>query len=204
MNTDRQAIEPRKQQIINAALRVFMDKGIVQASMNEIIIESGLSKGGVYHHFASKDDLIFGVVDIISEMKKDAIRQMISKKGSVRERLEFMIKMMMASLGNTKNHNERLSIDMMTLTLTNEKLSKKMAEVYEETIQLLSELISAGIQTGEFYQHVKPRQVAIGISAIFSGLEVHRFYAKSEVDSIAIGIETTQQLIDGITVKHKP
>lgn len=201
MNTDRQAIEPRKQQIINAALRVFMDKGIVQASMNEIIIESGLSKGGVYHHFASKDDLIFGVVDIISEMKKDAIRQMISKKGSVRERLEFMIKMMMASLGNTKNHNERLSIDMMTLTLTNEKLSKKMAEVYEETIQLLSELISAGIQTGEFYQHVKPRQVAIGISAIFSGLEVHRFYAKSEVDSIAVGIETTQQLIDGITAR---
>ncbi len=48
----------RRQQILDAATRVFVSKGIHQTSMRDICIESGLSTGAVYNHFASKQDLI--------------------------------------------------------------------------------------------------------------------------------------------------
>lgn len=202
MTETKPAIEPRKQQIIDAAFKVFMEKGFVKASMNEIILASGLSKGGVYHHFASKDDLIIGVVDVVSEMKKDSIRQMISREGSVRDRLEYMIKMMMSSLGGTP-HNANLSIDMMTLNLTNERFREKMKLEYEIIIQLLADLISSGIDSGEFYQKINARQVAIGIGAIFDGLSIQHQMFNEEMDIAAIGIQTTHQLIDGISKKAK-
>lgn len=47
-----------KAHILAAATAVFAQKGFAKASMNDIVRASGLSKGGVYWHFNSKDDII--------------------------------------------------------------------------------------------------------------------------------------------------
>ena len=52
-----------KAHILATALAVFAEKGFAKASMNDIVRASGLSKGGVYWHFKSKDDLITAIFD---------------------------------------------------------------------------------------------------------------------------------------------
>lgn len=51
----------RVTQILDAALRVFSDKGFAAARIDDIAEAAGLSKGGVYTHFASKE-VIFGAL----------------------------------------------------------------------------------------------------------------------------------------------
>jgi AcrR family transcriptional regulator len=47
-----------RDQILNAALSLFARQGFAHTSMNDIVRESGVSKGGVNWHFQSKDALI--------------------------------------------------------------------------------------------------------------------------------------------------
>lgn len=48
----------RSQQILDAALAVFAERGYAAARMDDIALRSGLSKGGLYAHFASKDEVL--------------------------------------------------------------------------------------------------------------------------------------------------
>ena len=46
-----------KNQILDAALKVVVNKGYAQTRMDDIVSQSGLSKGALYHHYPSKKDL---------------------------------------------------------------------------------------------------------------------------------------------------
>ena len=45
-----------KREILRAAEQLFCQKGYEAASMQEIVRAAGVSKGGIYHHFASKEE----------------------------------------------------------------------------------------------------------------------------------------------------
>jgi AcrR family transcriptional regulator len=51
-------VEDRREQIMEAALRVFAQKGFVRATNKDIAQEAGITPGLIYHYFKSKDDLL--------------------------------------------------------------------------------------------------------------------------------------------------
>ena len=53
--------------ILDTAERLFIEKGYDRASLQEIIDETGLSKGAIYHHFTSKEDIFYSVCDRIGQ-----------------------------------------------------------------------------------------------------------------------------------------
>lgn len=53
--------------ILEVAFRLFMEKGYEHTSIQDIINHlGGLSKGAIYHHFKSKEDILFAVTDKIT------------------------------------------------------------------------------------------------------------------------------------------
>jgi len=48
-----------RQEILDAATRVFAEKGFFSATLDEVAQEAEFSKGTVYLYFSSKDDLLF-------------------------------------------------------------------------------------------------------------------------------------------------
>src|SRR5262245_2716647 len=55
-----------RDRIVNAALRVFGDRGFHGATMQDVVRESGLSVGAIYTWFKSKDDLFIAACDLAS------------------------------------------------------------------------------------------------------------------------------------------
>jgi len=55
-----------KEVIIKAALKLFLSKGFIQTSMNEIAAEVGVSKPAIYHHFKNKEVLVQAIFDYFS------------------------------------------------------------------------------------------------------------------------------------------
>ena len=50
--------------ILDVAFRLFMKKGYEHTSIQDIIDQlGGLSKGAIYHHFKSKEDILVAVTD---------------------------------------------------------------------------------------------------------------------------------------------
>ena len=79
----RKSRKERRSEILAAALKVFLKKGYRQTTMEDIINETTLSKGGVYYHFGSTKEIFFAIfhensqekIDFMKEMKKSAADQ---------------------------------------------------------------------------------------------------------------------------------
>jgi len=63
MGYSREHTEAVRDRILQAAGRLFRRKGFDRASIDEIMAEAGLTRGGFYAHFKSKDDLFVHVVE---------------------------------------------------------------------------------------------------------------------------------------------
>lgn len=61
--TQEERSEKSKQQILDAALKLFSHKGYGATSVRDIAEEAGLSKGNVYHHFPDKETIFRGLLD---------------------------------------------------------------------------------------------------------------------------------------------
>lgn len=56
-------VEDRREQIIDAAMRVFAQKGFAKATNKDIAREAGITAGLIYHYFKSKEDLLGIVIE---------------------------------------------------------------------------------------------------------------------------------------------
>lgn len=65
--------EDRRNQLLNVAQYLFFTKGFDDTTMADILAVAEISKGGFYHHFKSKDDLLFGVLDLLVKPLIDQI-----------------------------------------------------------------------------------------------------------------------------------
>lgn len=54
--------DERKKQIRQAAMKVFLDKGFRNTVMNDIMEATGLSRGGLYHHYGSTYDILYDIM----------------------------------------------------------------------------------------------------------------------------------------------
>lgn len=68
----------RREELINAALVEFGDKGYDNASLNNILKEAGISKGTFYYHFKNKEDLYIYLYDILAEEKMNFFNKNIN------------------------------------------------------------------------------------------------------------------------------
>lgn len=63
--------EKSRNDIIDAALTVIHQKGFKAASLNDILSDTGLTKGALYHHFPNKNALGYSILDRVRDMIQD-------------------------------------------------------------------------------------------------------------------------------------
>jgi len=67
-----------KQNIINKSLQLFSVKGYYNTSINDILEATGLTKGGLYGHFKSKEEIWYAVYDEAVTIWRDIVFKDIS------------------------------------------------------------------------------------------------------------------------------
>jgi AcrR family transcriptional regulator len=80
-----------RQNIIAEALRLFCVKGYYNTSINDILVATGLTKGGLYGHFASKEDLWYAVYDEALGIWRKVVFQGIQSSTDPLERIQTLI-----------------------------------------------------------------------------------------------------------------
>jgi AcrR family transcriptional regulator len=91
------AVEPR-QEILRTAARLFQERGYDATSMNDVAAALKLSKGGLYHHFQSKDEILFHIMshamDITEERVINVVRRVDGASvAGIEERLRTLIRL---------------------------------------------------------------------------------------------------------------
>ena len=62
-------VEDRREQIIDAAMHVFAQKGFARATNKDVAREASITPGLIYHYFANKEDLLMAVIEARSPLQ---------------------------------------------------------------------------------------------------------------------------------------
>jgi AcrR family transcriptional regulator len=65
-------VRARREQIVEAATRVFAEKGFRRATTREVAREAGISEGTIYNYFEDKDALLMAILDKLNETERRA------------------------------------------------------------------------------------------------------------------------------------
>jgi TetR/AcrR family transcriptional regulator, transcriptional repressor for nem operon len=83
--------EQTRQKIIENSLQLFSVKGYFNTSINDILVAAELTKGGLYGHFSSKEDIWYAVYDEAVELWKRNVFKGIRDNSDPLERIEKFI-----------------------------------------------------------------------------------------------------------------
>jgi len=76
-----------RQEIFNAAIKVFARKGFYPATLEEVAKEAEFSKGAIYTYFSNKEDLLFQIMENKLGFIGDFIQDLLSCQKSFKEEL---------------------------------------------------------------------------------------------------------------------
>ena len=85
-------IEPR-QEILRTAARLFQQQGYDATSMNDVAAALRLSKGGLYHHFQSKDEILFHILSHAMDITEERVINVVRKVEGAEQRLRTLIRL---------------------------------------------------------------------------------------------------------------
>ena len=85
-------IEPR-QEILRTAARLFQQQGYDATSMNDVAAALKLSKGGLYHHFQSKDEILFHIMSDAMDITEERVINAARRVEGAEERLRTLIRL---------------------------------------------------------------------------------------------------------------
>ena len=155
--------------ILEVALNLFAQQGLSKTSMNDIVRASGLSKGGVYWHFPSKEALILAVYEQFFELQVAALGQMLAEESaSATDRLMRLGQQggseLAAMVGQFPSPLEFYAQAMNVPAL--QALLLRFIGRYRDFIE---ELVNQGIDSGE-WRPVDPRATADTLIALIEGV----------------------------------
>jgi len=145
--THKLAREKRVEDILEAAVEVFVDKGYEGASMEAIARQAGLTKGGVYHHFSGKDEIFLAANSLFMEPLYRMIAQAL-ESGNPRLGLRSFI---INYLQWWKDHPRDMAFVALTLykALQNPDYWPEMSKYTAEMTAFYKQMLEAAVSAGE-------------------------------------------------------
>ncbi len=137
--------EETVRKILDTAERLFIEKGYDRASLQDILEATGLSKGAIYHHFASKEDIFYSVCDRIGQRNGEVLSQV--RDDPSLNGLEKLRAMFKASL---QPERQVKMFCMMPYLMDNPKfLATEMRSIFTEVVPCFVEpIIRQGMADG--------------------------------------------------------
>ncbi|MBO0911337.1 MAG: TetR family transcriptional regulator [Acidobacteria bacterium] len=88
----RETTTDSRQEILRAAARLFQQQGYDATSMNDVAAALNLSKGGLYHHFQSKDEILFNLMSHALDITEERVIAPAKQIGDPEQRLRTVIR----------------------------------------------------------------------------------------------------------------
>ncbi|HYK72040.1 MAG TPA: TetR/AcrR family transcriptional regulator [Pseudoneobacillus sp.] len=195
----------RKQRVLKIAHQLFIEKGFQATSIQDILDESGISKGTFYNYFSSKNELLVAIFKSNYEkVQKERDELLI---GRDRSEIEIFIKQVeLQMISNRENRFISLFEEVMASNDTDLKRLIELARlrnirwIYERFIDIFGEnkkpylLDSANMFLGILRENIKFYQLANGLHSLNISKVVH--YSVNRLIKMVDGLaESGEQLI---------
>ncbi len=190
---------PKTRRILDAAASVFARRGFSEARMDDVATEAGVSKGGLYLHFKSKDDLFDAIVGHVVSRQSRRLVLVKHAEGPVSDRLQDYFGGYIEDLMSM----ERLYpviLEVYARAARHESLRRMLLRYVDTALPDLSALVAEGIASGEF-SDADPDEVALQLYSLLEGLALFWGLAPERLPMPDTADRAVRRFIAGLTVK---
>src|SRR5215475_11196336 len=153
--------------IVSAAAKVFRTKGYHAATVRDIAEEVGILKGSLYHHFASKEDLLYLVVkEPIAQMYR-AIAEIAAADLAATEKLRRAIT---AHLEAFDRHYPHLFVYLHEREAVKRRFREQFKLSPKQYERCWQQILREGVKSGEFRPDLDVPVVSYGLLGMLNWL----------------------------------
>lgn len=167
--TRHRSPEERRVQILQAARDCFAERGYAVTRVEEIAKAAGLSKGGLYVHFASKEAIFEALHDDEVERAREALALIRAMQLPAREKLGALAAGMVARYASSEQHRRFLLV-LGEVGLSTPSVQSKVRATHAMFVSAISEMVEEGITSGEF-RKVDATHAALLLKVFSDGME---------------------------------
>lgn len=195
--------QEREQLILQATAELLVESGYHDTSLDEIASRVGISKGAIYLHFASKEDLVFALLERNMRLFYQTLDDALSGAATPREKLLAVVK----AYTTMNRHAHRLRAAIFESPEFMGRLTERhgdLAAMWNALGDKLSAVLDEGKATGEFDATV-PTPVLLNI--VRSVFTMHANPHLSETDQLSpneVAWHLTRFLLKGIAPGDMP
>ncbi len=201
MSPPRASKEERRDQIMKAAVACFSRKGYHLTTMDDIVAESGLSKGSLYWHYKNKKDLFLSVMSGYFKQMSAGFEAMLAQPATAADKLNLLAEFS-AQMSSDPELEALMSvvIDFYTQTRHDPEVEAASKNVFTPFIDSIAGIIEEGAASGEF-KAVNARQLAVSLMAAYDGLFMYQMMLGDDFNRAETGRQLMQILLDGLQTR---
>jgi len=143
----------RKNEIIDAALKVFSEKEYQDATISEITKLVGISEATMYEYFGSKEDLLFAIPGKITAEAIEFVEQILPFIRGAEGKIKAIVQ---NYLTVCQNNPEYTSLVMLQLKTNRNFRSTEAFKIIRKGASILLDCIKEGINDGTFKSTTDP------------------------------------------------
>ncbi|MBN1367736.1 MAG: TetR/AcrR family transcriptional regulator [Dehalococcoidales bacterium] len=158
----------RRKQILDAARKVIFKYGSESLTVKKIAEEVGISETDIYRHYKSKTEVISFLVDDIGEI---LIKEIAEGKKNGYTSLGVLHDVLQSHLSSIEQkHGSAFQIISIIISLGDNTLNKKVADVIKMYMASLVKLLDDGVKSGEIREDIDLDVTAVAVIGLIHGL----------------------------------
>ena len=186
MNDTRQI--QRKEQIMDAALKVIISKGYENSRMDDIVDLSSMSKGAIYWYYKSKKEVYLNLVNYWVIKYSTVINHIVEEDDSAADQLKDVFDYFILQYEQDPSAFKAL-VEFWSLAGRDEDFHKKVDRVYTKFLEFLERIINKGVKSGEFKKldvRITALSIMVNIEGIiwFTLFDAHGLSAREYINTI--------------------
>jgi AcrR family transcriptional regulator len=191
--TSAAAKQARQEQILGAAVRCFARKGYYATTIEDLVAETGLSRGALYLYFPNKEALYLALADRWNCGLEEAVQRRLTPGLSPGAVLQLVIEVTGAQV-EADDEACRVLMEGWTLGHMIPELGEQVRRQQKRAQQVFEQLLQAGVASGELRSDVAIPVHAQMLTALVQGLMVEWHLHPGRVNWQRIAEETVRGL----------
>lgn len=184
----------RYPQLRDAAIDEFSSKKYEDASLNDILKKSGMSKGSLYHHFGDKFGLYLSMIDVIVKKKLSYFYPAMRQKADGNSDFFSSLKEIMRGTMEFMLEDKRLHHLFNRIMEESDEFKNRLYSFFPyDYNRYFSDYIYQAVKSGQIDSRYPPEFVTTVIEIMFSNL--HKLISSRDPDGL---IDTANQVVDMI------
>ena len=190
----------KKDLIMASALRVMTKKGYYGSTMDDIVLDSKMSKGAIYHYYKSKKEVYLELI-VYLESKYTDMFATVNKESTSAKKLKKLFTIWSDQLEKEPDFFQSFSI-FQSMSRHDKDFKQAMQRMYNRFQKFIELIIIEGIKSKEF-KKIDPKTSALSLILNFDGIswfslfESKNLDAKSYIDQMSDYILNTYMSKEG-------